>query len=257
MEQGAAENSDILSTIKVLIVGEPLVVEEALQLALATVPGVVVMGIARDLAGIRRFLADSRPDVILMRSAAESDTEPQVIEQIVAINPDARVVVLAHNADEETLHNFVMAGAFGLVNLQLDGFATLVSALRRAAAGEFLLSADTLRRIIRHQRKESARQRHRADVIQRLTERELEILTLLGGGLDNGAIAEKLYVSVTTVRTHIQHLLAKLGLHSRLEAAVLANRYELAVGGAQIISPRDVMRAPTVSSDGSGTPSSR
>jgi DNA-binding NarL/FixJ family response regulator len=115
----------------------------------------------------------------------------------------------------------------------LDGFAALVSALRRAAAGELLPSADTLRRIIRHQRVEFTRQLHRADVTQRLTERELEILALLGCGLGNAMIAEKLYVSTATVRSHIQHLLAKLDLHSRLEAAVLAYRYELGISVAQ------------------------
>jgi len=227
------EDENKSSVIRVLIVGKPLIVEEALQHALATVTGVRVMGIGRDLAETERFLADAQPDVILACTGADSDTGSQVVEQIVTRNPDARVVVLAHHADNESLHDFVTAGAFGFVNPQLDGFATLVSALHRAAAGEFLLSADTLRRIIRHQRTEFVRQRQRADVIQRLTERELEILALIGSGLDNRMIAEKLYVSVTTVRSHIQHLLAKLDLHSRLQAAVLANRYELAVGVGQ------------------------
>ena len=227
------EAEDTSSAIKVLIVGKPLIVEEALQRALATVTGVKVMGLGRNPAETERFLADARPDVILTCGGADGDNGPQVVEQIVTRNPDARVVVLAHQADDKSLHDFVTAGAFGLVNLQLDGFAALVSALRRAAAGEFLLSADTLRRIIRHQRVEFTRQLHRADVIQRLTERELEILALLGCGLDNGMIAEKLYVSTATVRSHIQHLLAKLDLHSRLEAAVLANRYELAISAAQ------------------------
>jgi DNA-binding NarL/FixJ family response regulator len=76
-------------------------------------------------------------------------------------------------------------------------------------------------------------------VIHRLTERELEVLALVGGGLDNRMIAEKLCVSVTTVRSHVQHLLAKLGLHSRLEAAVFANRHELAADpvGSGLIRP--------------------
>lgn len=226
------KEQDASSAVKVLIIGKPLVVEEALERALATVTGVSVIGIARDLAEAERFPPSIRPDVILACGGADSDTGTQVVEEIVARNPDARVVVLAHYADDRSLHDLVTAGAFGLVNLQLDGFAALVSALHRAAAGEFLLSADTLRRIIRHQRTEFARQRQRADVVQRLTERELEVLALIGCGLDNGMIAEKLYVSVTTVRSHVQHLLAKLDLHSRLEAAVLANRYELAIGVA-------------------------
>jgi NarL family two-component system response regulator LiaR len=227
------EDKDTSSAIKVLIVGKPLIVEEALQRALATVMGVRVMGIGRDLAETERLLADARPDVILACAGADSDAGAQTVEQIVTRNPDARVVVLASHTDDESLHDLVTAGAFGLVNLQLDGFATLVSALHRAADGEFLLSADTLRRIIRHQRTEFELQRQRADVIKRLTERELEILALIGCGLDNGMIAEKLYVSVTTVRSHVQHLLGKLDLHSRLEAAVFANRHGLAIGVAQ------------------------
>jgi two-component system, NarL family, response regulator DevR len=227
------ENEDTAAAIKVLIVGKPLIVEEALQRALATLTSVKVIGIGCDLVETERFLADARPDVILACAGTDGDTGTDVVEQIVTRNPDARVVVLTHHADDETLHNFVTAGAFGLVNLQLDGFAALVSALHRAATGEFLLSADVLRRIIRHQRTEFVRQQQRSDVIQRLTERELEILALIGSGLDNRMIAEKLYVSVTTVRSHIQHLLAKLDLHSRVQAAVLANRYELTVGAAE------------------------
>ena len=220
------------SAIKVLIVGKPLVVGEALQRALATETGVRVMGIGRDLAETERLLVDEQPDVILACGGAAGDIEPWVVEQIVARNPDARVVILTHHADDESLHDFVTAGALGLVSLEADGFAALVSALHRAASGEFLLSADTLRRIIRHQRVEFVRQRRRADVIQRLTERELEVLALMGSGLDNRMIAEKLFVSVATVRSHVQHVLAKLDLHSRLQAAVLANQYELVIGAA-------------------------
>ncbi|MBV9095154.1 MAG: response regulator transcription factor [Streptosporangiaceae bacterium] len=235
-EGDSMECEAVSSAIKVLIVGRPLVVEEAIQRALATETGVRVMGIGRDMAETERLLVDARPDVILVCGGADGDTGLQLVEQIVARNPDARVVVLAPDADDESLHDLVTAGAFGLVNLQLDGFAELVSALHRAAAGEFLLSADTLRRIIRHQRMQSVRQRQRADVIQRLTERELEVLSLIGSGLDNRMIAEKLFVSVTTVRSHIQHLLSKLDLHSRVEVAVLANQYDLAVGMVQALA---------------------
>lgn len=228
---------DPSAAIKVLIVGGLLTVQEALQRALATVTTVRVMGIGHDLAEAQRLLADALPDVILSCGGIDGDTGARMVEHVLACQPDARVVVLAPDAGDESLHNFVTAGAFGLVNLQLDGFDTLVSALHRAAAGEFLLSADTLRRIILYQRTEAVRQRRRADLVQLLTERELEVLALVGSGLDNRMIAEKLYVSVTTVRSHVQHLLAKLGLHSRLQAAVLANQYELAAGVAGHVQP--------------------
>jgi DNA-binding NarL/FixJ family response regulator len=200
------------------------------------VTAVKVMGIGRDLAEAQRHEADGdgRPDVILLCVSADNSADAQMVEHILASQPDARVVVLAPDADDMSLHSFVTAGEFGLVDLQLDGFDALVSALHRAAAGEFLLSADTLRRIIQYQRTEAVRQRRRADLIHQLTDRELEVLALVGRGLDNRAIAEELYVSVTTVRSHVQHLLAKLGLRSRLRAAVLANQYELAADTAKV-----------------------
>ncbi|MGD0703827.1 MAG: response regulator transcription factor [Trebonia sp.] len=267
------------SNTRVLIVGGLQIVNEALQRALRTVAGIRVIGVGRDLVEARLFLADL-PDVILVWDKVDGGTAAQLVEQIISDSPQARVVVLSTEADDESLHSLVTAGASGLVNLQQDGFDTLVSALHRAAAGEFLLSADTLRRIIKHQRTETLQQRKRADVVRRLTERELEILALVGIGLDNRMIAEKLTVSVTTVRSHVQHMLAKLGLHSRLEAAVFAARHELvadgfqasttvsrgrraearsvsSVGAAQGASPTDSMRLCKACSDASGTPSSR
>lgn len=228
-------DQDLTPVIKVLIVGSLLTMQEALQRALATMTAVRVMGIGRDLDEAQRLLADEQPDVVLMCGGADINTGARMVEHMLAAQPDARVVVLAPDANDESLHCFVTAGAFGLVNLQLDGFDALVSALHRAAAGEFLLSADTLRRIIQYQRTEETRQRQRADLVNQLTDRELQVLALVGCGLDNRMIAEKLYVSVATVRSHVQHLLAKLGLHSRLQAAVLANQHELAGGVAQAL----------------------
>lgn len=230
--------TDVPPTISVLIVGGLLIVNEALRHALHAVTGVTVTGVGRDLREAQRFLTD-KPDVILVCGESDGDTGTRLVEQIMTANPHARVVVLSGGADSESLHGLVTAGALGLVNLRQDGFDTLVSALHRAAAGEFLLSADQLRRVIRHQWTETLQLRKRADVIRRLTERELEVFALVGGGLDNRQIAEKLSVSVTTVRSHVQHVLTKLGLHSRLEAVVFANRFELASDGVVASAGRE------------------
>lgn len=221
-------DGDTSSAIKVLIVGELLTVAEALERALATAAGVDVIGIRRDLADISLLLSDASPDVILATGETGKDGGARLVERILATHPDARVVVLAADIDDESVQSFVAAGAFGLVDLRLDGFEALVSALHRAAAGEFLLSAGTLRKIIQRQRMAVMRERQRTDVLRRLTGRELEVLELVADGLDNRAIAKELSVSVTTVRSHVQHLLAKLDVHSKLEAAILANQYQLA-----------------------------
>jgi DNA-binding NarL/FixJ family response regulator len=91
--------SGLPASIKVPIVGGLLIVNEALQRALPTVTGVAVMGVGRDLAEAERFLADAQPDVILACGGADGDTGARLVEQIMICNPNARVVVLAPEAD--------------------------------------------------------------------------------------------------------------------------------------------------------------
>ena len=214
----------------VLIVDDLLAVAEALQRALAATTRFDVIGVGRNHAEADRILSEMVPDVILVHEEFDDGAEGSVSEQILAEHPDIPVVVMVSDTSDEKLYRSVSGGISGLVRLRLDGFDALVATLHRAASGEMLLSPAMLRKIIQRQRMQLMKERQRGDVMRRLTGRELEVLCLVAHGLDNRTIAARMHVSVTTVRSHVQRMLPKLGVHSKLEATVLANQYGLQLG---------------------------
>ncbi|HEY4028566.1 MAG TPA: response regulator transcription factor [Candidatus Dormibacteraeota bacterium] len=204
-----------------------IAVAEALHRALAATAGFRVVGVAGSQADVSRLLlAGTAPDVILVHEHF-SRSAGTLSEQILAHHPEIPVVAMVSDGNDENLYTTVSAGVSGLVMLRLDGFEALVTTLSRAATGEVLLSSTVLRRIIQRQRMQLTRDRQRGDVLRRLTRRELEVLELVTHGLDNRTIAARMHVSVTTVRSHVQRVLSKLEVHSKLEATVLANQYDL------------------------------
>jgi DNA-binding NarL/FixJ family response regulator len=135
--------------------------------------------------------------------------------------PDCRVLMLTGTEDPEILASAIEAGASGYLT-KVSPLTELVAAIGSVHRGDTLIPArmlgDLLDRLIRHrQRKDEAVRR-----IARLTPREQEVLSLLSEGGDNDSIARTLVISPQTARTHVQNLLMKLGVHSRLEAAALA-----------------------------------
>lgn len=215
------------SATRVLIVDDLLALAEALQRALAATARFEVVGVGRNHADTKRILSETIPDVILVHEELDDGSEASLFDQILAEHPDIPVVVMVSDTSDENLYRSVSAGVSGLVRLRLDGFDALVATLLRAASGETLLSPAILRKIIQRQRMQLMKERQRGDVMRRLTGRELEVLALVARGLDNRSIATRMHVSVTTVRSHVQRLLPKLGVHSKLEATALANQYGL------------------------------
>jgi DNA-binding NarL/FixJ family response regulator len=132
--------------------------------------------------------------------------------------PDSRVLVIAANEDQETLLEAVEAGANGYLTKE-SPLADLIEATRAVNKGETLIPrhmlGTLLARLILRRRQQDAALRQMA----RLTMREREVLALLAEGADNDAIAQALVISPQTARTHIQNVIGKLGVHSRLEAA--------------------------------------
>jgi DNA-binding NarL/FixJ family response regulator len=122
---------------------------------------------------------------------------------------------------DETLLEALEAGAAGYL-LKSRGISPVVDLVRRAAAREALFPADTMSRVMAAMREKRRREAEQSSLVERLTAREMEILELMAQGLDTKALAERLVVSSTTVRTHVQSILAKLEAHSRLEAVARA-----------------------------------
>jgi len=206
----------VAETIRVLVVDDHAVVREGLRSFLDLQDGIEVVGEAAD--GEDAVSAASRldPDVVLMDLVMPRLGGVAAMRLLRDRAPRARVIVLTSFLDDEKLLPALRAGAAGylLKNAQPE---ELVRAVRAAHAGEVLLDPVVAARLI-----EALAVDGPEGPLDRLTPRELDVLRLIGRGLANKRIAAELRVSEKTVKTHVGHLLAKLGVTDRTQAAVLA-----------------------------------
>ena len=167
--------------------------------------------------GRARCIATEAPDVVLLDHRLPDGDGVEAIAGLLAMRPEASVVVLTATTADHVLVAAIEGGASGFVS-KTRGLAEVTSAVRAAAAGESVISPEMLARLLpRLHRREAAPR-------DQLTDREREVLELLAEGLSNAAIAERLFVSVHTVRNHVANLSTKLGAHSKLEALSIAVR---------------------------------
>lgn len=212
--------------VRLLIVEDHRVLAEGLELALGRHPDLEVVGLAGTVADATRLAGEHRPDVVLMDYYLPDGTAPEAANSIRERLPGVAVVVLTADDSEDTLLSTVEAGACGLL-LKTRATVDVAHAVRRAAEGEMLIPAATLAALIARQRQRAQREAQRAHLLMLLTPREREVLQLMAQGLDNRAIAERLVISFTTVRGHVQRVLGKLGAHSKLQAVARAAEHGL------------------------------
>jgi DNA-binding NarL/FixJ family response regulator len=164
------------------------------------------------------------PDVILMDVQLRGAVNGlEATRQIKRISPDTQVVIVSGLGQDRLLVEAVEAGACGFLD-KTEAVEEAISAVRAAAAGEALIDPATLSRLLRRAAEERAAKRDTTRLTDQLTAREREILQLVAQGLRNEEIARALHLSVRTVQTHVQNILGKLGVHSRLEAVAFAAR---------------------------------
>jgi DNA-binding NarL/FixJ family response regulator len=160
------------------------------------------------------------PTVVLMDIRMPQLDGLEATRRILAANDDARILILTTFDLDEYVYEALRSGASGFV-LKDDPPEQLLAAIRVVAKGEALLSPAITKRVIKQftriPRPEPPRQ------LDELTERELEVFRLIARGLSNAEIARELYISDTTVKTHITHILMKLNLRDRVQAVVLAH----------------------------------
>ena len=159
------------------------------------------------------------PAVVLMDIRMPEIDGLEATRRILAASPAVRVLILTTFGLDEYVYEALRAGASGFV-LKDDPAEQLISAVRTVAAGNALLSPAITKRVIR-QFTRIARPAPPKELGE-LTDREREILRLIATGLSNAEIGRKLYISETTVKTHVTHILQKLGLRDRVQAVVLA-----------------------------------
>jgi DNA-binding NarL/FixJ family response regulator len=209
--------------IRVLIVDDHEMLATSLAHVLDEEPDLTCVGVAHSLESAKRLIRSVAPDVVLLdHRLPDADGVPAIAE-LHELRPSVRIVVLTASASDHLLAKAIDAGAAGFLS-KTRSLDEVTAAVRAAANGEALISPDLLARLLPRLNRKGA------PAHQELTEREREVLGLLADGLTNAAIAERLVVSVHTVRNHIANLSGKLGAHSKLEALSIAVREGLLPG---------------------------
>jgi NarL family two-component system response regulator LiaR len=204
--------------IRVLLVDDHAVVREGLRNFLALQDGLEIVGEASDGAEAIEQAQRLEPDVILMDLVMPGLDGIGAMRQLRVRSPGSRVIVLTSFLEDERVLPAIQAGAAGYL-LKNVAPAELARAIRAAHAGEAIIDPTAAARLV-HAIADDARPR--IEEPERLTRRERDVLELIARGQSNKRIALELGISEKTVKTHVGHLLAKLGVSDRTQAALMA-----------------------------------
>jgi NarL family two-component system response regulator LiaR len=208
----------VADSISVLLVDDHAVVREGLRSFLELQDGIEVVGEAADGEAAVRAAEAWRPDVVLMDLVMPRLDGVGAMRELRRRLPSARVIVLTSFPDDDRLLPAIKAGAAGYLLKNADP-QEVARAVRAAHAGEALLDPGVAARLV-----EAIAQRPGSEPTERLTPREREVLALIARGMPNKLIARELEISEKTVKTHVGHVLAKLGVADRTQAALQAVR---------------------------------
>jgi DNA-binding NarL/FixJ family response regulator len=218
------QHADRVPSLSLLVVDDQAVFADALAAQLATEPGVHPVVVSYGLADATARLGTFRPDVALVDLRLGDGSGVELAERIRVLSPQTRVVILSAVESVESAEavvEAVLAGVRVWLPKSVDR-RTVLQMVRAAHRGEAWLPGPTLAAVL-----EGLADRVRgliAEPLDLLSRREVEVLALLAQGVRRGDIADELHVSAQTVRSHVQHIHAKLGVHTTLEAVGVYHR---------------------------------
>jgi DNA-binding NarL/FixJ family response regulator len=216
-------------SLSVLIVDDQALVRAGFRMILDAEEDIDVAGEAADGADAVAEAQRLKPDVILMDVRMPQVDGIEATRRVLADGLDTKVVMLTTFDMDEYVYDALRAGASGFLLKDVPP-EQLVAGIRAVAQGDALLAPSVTRRVIEEfVRRPPASVQTIPPEVAELTARELEVLQLVAKGLSNAEIAKELFVSETTVKTHVAHVLTKLGLRDRVQAVVLA--YECGLAG--------------------------
>ncbi|MCP3817900.1 response regulator transcription factor [Streptomyces sp. A3M-1-3] len=209
-------------TIRVVLADDQPLVRAALQMVITEAPGLEVVGEAGTGAEAVQLAESVRPDVVVMDIRMPGTDGIEATRLITAGPSKAHVIVLTTFDDDDYVYGALRAGASGFLvkDMALDD---ILAAIRVVSAGDGLIAPGVTRRLIKEfaDRPLSAPPR----AVDGITDREREVLTLIGSGLSNAEIAGRLFISIATAKTYVTRLLAKLDARDRVQLVIIA--YEM------------------------------
>jgi DNA-binding NarL/FixJ family response regulator len=221
-------------TIRVLVADDQAVVRQGVVLLLSTAADIEVAGEASDGQEALRLALDLKPDVALVDLRMPGLDGAQVTERIAGAGTGTRVLILTTYADDDAVLPALRAGAVGYLTKDVTG-ESLLAAVRDVAAGRTVLDSAVQQRLIELVVAEQAGPRAGPGPAgappaeaEGLTPREAEVVRLVAQGLNNRQVAKELFVSEATVKTHLNHILAKLTMPDRGALIAWAWRHGLA-----------------------------
>jgi DNA-binding NarL/FixJ family response regulator len=226
-EEGAPQER-----VRVLLADDQRLVRESLGTLLGLLPGIELVASASDGEQALALTDEHNPDVVLMDLRMPRLDGIEATRRLHERRPDVRVIALTTYADDESVLGALRAGARGYLTKDASS-EDIRAAIITVAAGEAALDPSVIHHVIESFTDDRERSVH-PDVVpgselpDDLTPREAEVLALIAEGLTNAEIAERLFVSPTTVKSHINHLFTKAGLRDRTQAVNYAYRTGLA-----------------------------
>jgi two-component system, NarL family, nitrate/nitrite response regulator NarL len=207
-------------TISVLVVDDHSLFRQGVVHSLATVPDLTVVGEAESGEEALKLARELLPDVVLLDISMPGWNGLVTAGKISTACPASAIVMLTVSEDRDQLLAAFKAGARGYVLKGVSG-QELANVVRSAARGEVYVSPSLAAEML-----VALTRGHAPDALQELTEREREILRLIGTGLTNREIGAQIFLSEKTIKHHVTNILQKLQVRSRVEAALLAAQYE-------------------------------
>jgi DNA-binding NarL/FixJ family response regulator len=215
-------------TVRVVLADDQPLVRAGLRMLIGQTPDIDVVAEAGNGADAVRQVVQTAADVVVMDIRMPGMDGIEATRMITAGEGETRVLVLTTFDDDDYVYAALRAGASGFLVKDM-ALEDILAAIRVVAAGDAMIAPGVTRRLI-EEFASAPRSGVKAREIEGITEREREVLTLIGGGLSNSEIADSLCISMATAKTHVARLLAKLGARDRVQLVIMA--YE-----AGLVSP--------------------
>ena len=207
------------SKINVFLLDDHEIVRRGVKELLEAEPDITVVGEAGSAASALARIPALKPDVAVLDVRLPDGDGVSVCREIRSRMPEVACLMLTSFSDDEALFDAIMAGAAGYVLKQIRG-TDLVGAVRTVASGESMLDPEAATKVMARMRQ----QQNQSDPLAKLTAQERKVLELIGEGLTNRQIGERMYLAEKTVKNYVSGLFAKLGMERRTQAAAYASR---------------------------------